>query len=484
MTTASTTSPLTDTELVQQSLAGNHEAFGQIVARHQSLICSVAYSATGSLSGSRDLAQDTFVAAWQQLPSLREPARLRGWLCGIARHLISSSRRRTAHEPAELAQPIDTATELAASGPLPADEVVSREEEAMLWHAIGRIPEIYREPLILFYREHHSIARVADALDIGEDAVKQRLSRGRALLQEQVLAMVEGTLARSRPGEMFTAGVLAALPSLATATVGAAAAKTTSQAAATGLGSLAAMFGAFGLLGGITGHQMSDTARQSAPERASAVRFWRLCAIGFAVFVVPALGLIGFRQTYPWVADFLIFWLGAFEVLTLVFLASWAWRHFRRVRQGAIAAPASTGQSNRRFILPVAIATVLMAAFLAFTFFADINWHQRNVSFADAKHTMAEHPGANVYISEYQNGMKMLAIVDRTDGKRMTFFAPLRATDEAAVRHQRPDVKTLVQGRDFEILGWPGRMFGFFAVFVFVAGVVALIRLRKSASVS
>jgi hypothetical protein len=45
-----------DAELVSASLAGNREALGQIVSRYQSLVCSRAYSATGSLSQSEDLA--------------------------------------------------------------------------------------------------------------------------------------------------------------------------------------------------------------------------------------------------------------------------------------------------------------------------------------------------------------------------------------------------------------------------------------------
>ena len=77
----------TDAELVAQSLAGNRDAFGAIVARHQSLLCSLAYSATGSLNQSEDLAQETFVAAWKQLAGLREPEKLRSWLCQILRNL-------------------------------------------------------------------------------------------------------------------------------------------------------------------------------------------------------------------------------------------------------------------------------------------------------------------------------------------------------------------------------------------------------------
>jgi len=53
-------------------------------------VCSLAYCATGSLTESEDLAQETFLAAWRQLAELREPSKLRPWLCGIAR--LSSAR--------------------------------------------------------------------------------------------------------------------------------------------------------------------------------------------------------------------------------------------------------------------------------------------------------------------------------------------------------------------------------------------------------
>ena len=66
-------------------------------------------------------------------------------------------------------------------------------------------------------------------LDLTEDAVKQRLSRGRKLLQEQVLLFVEGALQRTSPGKAFTLGVVAALPAFATtakaAAIGATAAR-------------------------------------------------------------------------------------------------------------------------------------------------------------------------------------------------------------------------------------------------------------------
>jgi len=82
MVTTNTMHPaaLDDGQLVAECLAGNRQAFGRIVERHQTLVCSLAYSATGSLTQSEDLAQQTFVIAWRQLRELREPARVRAWL--------------------------------------------------------------------------------------------------------------------------------------------------------------------------------------------------------------------------------------------------------------------------------------------------------------------------------------------------------------------------------------------------------------------
>lgn len=82
------TTELSDTDLVAGSLTGNREACGRIVARYQTLICSLAYSGTGSLSQSEDLAQETFIAAWKQLANLRELHKLRSWLPSITRSAV------------------------------------------------------------------------------------------------------------------------------------------------------------------------------------------------------------------------------------------------------------------------------------------------------------------------------------------------------------------------------------------------------------
>lgn len=84
----------TDAELIAASRGGDAAAFGQIVERYQRAVCAVSYAGTRDRALSEDVAQDTFVTAWRQLPALREIDRLPAWLCGIARNLARSARRR------------------------------------------------------------------------------------------------------------------------------------------------------------------------------------------------------------------------------------------------------------------------------------------------------------------------------------------------------------------------------------------------------
>lgn len=230
-----------DADLVACSLGGDRDAFGAVVERYQRLVCSVCYAGTGNLARSEDLAQETFLAAWRQLSGLRDPAALRAWLCGIARNLVLGARRADGREPAAGAELLDAAEETPAEDALPAQAVITREEEGIMWRALERVPALYREPMVLFYREHQSVERVAAALEVSEDVARQRLSRGRKMLHEQVAAFVEGALERSAPGKVFTVAVIAALPALAST---ASAATTVGSAAIASGGSAVAAKGA------------------------------------------------------------------------------------------------------------------------------------------------------------------------------------------------------------------------------------------------
>jgi hypothetical protein len=110
----------------------------------------------------------------------------------------------------EGAEPVSPADE-------PDEQAISKEEETFLWHVLSGMPEIYREPMVLFYRQNESIPQVADVLTISEEAVRQRLSRGRALLNDRVTKVIQNGLRRTGPADTFAVVVIASLPALAAA---------------------------------------------------------------------------------------------------------------------------------------------------------------------------------------------------------------------------------------------------------------------------
>lgn len=197
-----------DAELLAASRRGERAAFALLVERYQGVVCAVSYSGTGDRSLSEDVAQDTFLAAWRQLDQLREVERLRAWLCGIARNLAHKARRRRARE-----LPVADELEAGAGADL-FEQVSDRQAERVVREALHRVPETYREALVLYYHEQRSAKEVAQALGISEAAVLQRLARGRQSLAQGVSALVERALASPLPRRSLVVGVLAALPAI------------------------------------------------------------------------------------------------------------------------------------------------------------------------------------------------------------------------------------------------------------------------------
>lgn len=332
MTSTMTAAAVNDAELVAKSLSGNRDAFGQIVARYQSLICSLAYSATGSLSRSEDLAQETFVTVWKQLPSLREPEKLRPWLCRISRNLIYDELRKQGREPSHHGEPLEELSESHSPEPLPIERAISNEEQTILWRSLERIPEIYRESLVLFYREHQSIETVAASLELSEDAVKQRLSRGRKLLQEQVLAFVEGALQKTSPGKTFTVSVLAALALIPTsakaAAIGTTSAKV-STAAKTGM-TVASVIVYLPIIGSLYLTMKANLEGSKSPrERHFSVCFnWILFISFFGLLTLQ----IGFLTHHSFLKNKFAIWAIIFSV-QLIFISGLGLYSKQRRRQ-------------------------------------------------------------------------------------------------------------------------------------------------------
>jgi RNA polymerase sigma factor (sigma-70 family) len=225
-----------DMELLRRCLTGRTESFAVLVGRYQSLVCAITYGATGNVHRSEELAQETFLLAWKNLHQLKDPAKFKAWLCRIARNVIQNWLRKRQHDVASKAAPLETAASQPSAAAPPEEVAIQEEQQAVVNQALEIIPEHYRLPLILFYRENKSTREVAELLGLNENSTRQRISRARAQLKRQVSAMVETTLAQSKPGKAFTAGVVASLAGIAVKGTATAVAAGT---VATGMSSLA-----------------------------------------------------------------------------------------------------------------------------------------------------------------------------------------------------------------------------------------------------
>jgi RNA polymerase sigma factor (sigma-70 family) len=484
--------------LVGASLSGNRDAFGQIVARYQSLVCSLAFSATGSLSQSEDLAQETFVTAWKQMAGLREPEKLRAWLCGIARNLINNSLRKQGREPSHRAEALEEISESHSPEPQPIEQAISNEELAILWRALERIPEIYREPLVLFYREHQSVEAVAQSLELSEDAVKQRLSRGRKLLHELVLAFVEGALERTKPGKVFTLGVLAVLPVLTTtakaAAAGTAAAKGGAMVKATGLGVLLqAIFkivvpiAPFVSLGGWLGYKMGRDAAGESQQRKSVTRFWSvLVACLFAFVLLPILLWLPLMVLFGSKENLLAgmrTWLDIMFAVVVVALILWVWQR-RKSRREENTEP---GETRKTFFIWSVVLAMIVAASLFTLALSDSNWKAERISTAEAQKIVAEKSqDAQFFVLRfhYHSALKYsddyydeLWIKFQENGKLSKFIAPADKATLSLLTEKGIKCPIYVQGRDFEIFGWQGKLLMGLFLFILPAGAAVLLTL-------
>ncbi|MBA3500306.1 MAG: RNA polymerase sigma factor, partial [Deltaproteobacteria bacterium] len=201
-----------DAALIDASRNGDRTAFAQIIERYHRAVYAVSFSSVRDRTLADDITQDTFVTAWRRFADLRDATKLPAWLCGIARNLGRDARKRIRRETVgDLVEPIDSMT--------PYEALSEAESERLVAVALGQIPDVYREPLVLYYYEERSVDDVARSLGISAATTNKRLSRGRQYLAERVATIVEGAIVRRGPSAALVASVLAVIGTLAPAHV-------------------------------------------------------------------------------------------------------------------------------------------------------------------------------------------------------------------------------------------------------------------------
>ena len=168
-----------DGELVRRAREGEERAFGLLVQRYQRAAYAVALSVTGKHEDAEDAAQESFLVALQRLDECRSPDRFAGWLMTIVRNRSRNLVRR------ESLRGTDQVPASARSGsPTPERVTETLELRSTLLDALGLLPEVHRQIVMLHDLEGWKHREIADRLDLPPGTVRSHLHFARKALRE------------------------------------------------------------------------------------------------------------------------------------------------------------------------------------------------------------------------------------------------------------------------------------------------------------
>lgn len=190
--------------LVRRCREGDTEAFESLVRKYQDPVFSIAYRMVGDREEARDLAQESFIRAYEAIDSYNSKMPFRSWLYRICTNAsIDLLRRRgkVRSVPVEAAvvngdeqgRAGEFRTTLELAGPesdIPENVSVANEISGYVWDALGKLPENYRAVIILHHMEGISYTEIGDVLGVPRNTAKTWGHRARGLLCEALEGVV------------------------------------------------------------------------------------------------------------------------------------------------------------------------------------------------------------------------------------------------------------------------------------------------------
>jgi len=180
---------------IQRLKDGDANAFDQLVTKYAGDVFALAFRLTQDREESNDITQETFLSAVKGIASFRGDAELKTWLFRIAinhsRNRFRWWKRRKRDQTVSLDDTVGDGdmTEMDRISDTREDPerfTLSRERETAINHELRRLPESYREAVILCDVEGYSYDEVATILHISIGTVKSRIARGRSALRERL----------------------------------------------------------------------------------------------------------------------------------------------------------------------------------------------------------------------------------------------------------------------------------------------------------
>ncbi|WP_160012103.1 RNA polymerase sigma factor SigM [Nocardioides sp. AX2bis] len=201
--TGSWADPRDDAALLAAHVAGDAEAFGVLVRRHQDRLWAVALRTCGHPEDAADALQEALVAAHRRAATFRGEAAVTTWLHRVVVNacldrLRAAKVRRADPLPDDLADRPGTTADgvpagLSSSAQDPAAAAVTADRRRRVLAALATLPAPQRAAIVLVDLEGYSVAEAAEVLDCAVGTVKSRCSRGRASLATLLRPLLDDT---------------------------------------------------------------------------------------------------------------------------------------------------------------------------------------------------------------------------------------------------------------------------------------------------
>lgn len=178
-------------QLIRQAQAGDTAAFAALVERHGQFVYNLALRTLNNSEEAEDIAQETFLRAWQSLSRFRADSQIRTWLYRITTNLCYNRLPKLRAD----FEALDPTDELLPEGDTRSVEtrMVSAELREDIYQAVDALPEHYRLLITLRHNEGYSYEEIAAITELPLGTVKTGLFRARRQLREALAAYEEMT---------------------------------------------------------------------------------------------------------------------------------------------------------------------------------------------------------------------------------------------------------------------------------------------------
>ena len=169
---------------VRQAMAGDAEAFCNLVDAYQKPVYNLAYRLLGNSVEAEDAAQETFIRAYTRLNTYDPTRKFSSWMLSIASHYCIDMLRRRKGNLLSMDE-LPPMTDLSMPHAEQPEQVVVKGQVAdQVQSLLDALTPAYRTPVILRYWYDMSYKEIADTMGVTESTIKTRLHRARAKLAE------------------------------------------------------------------------------------------------------------------------------------------------------------------------------------------------------------------------------------------------------------------------------------------------------------